>query len=137
MQMPRGVRNNNPGNIRRTDTRWQGERLVVTDSAFEEFETPEDGIRALALILRNYQRKHGLKCVAQIIARWAPPCENDTGSYAGHVAGVLGVSMTAPIDTSHPGTLATLVRAIIRHENGVQPYSDEEIEEGVKRALEA
>src|SRR3569832_207317 len=82
----RGLRNNNPGNIRKTATDWRGE-VVGSDSAFETFATPEAGIRALAVLLRNYQRKYGLRTVRAIITRYAPPSENNTESYVSAVAG--------------------------------------------------
>src|SRR3569623_2606085 len=82
----RGLRNNNPGNIRKTATDWRGE-VVGSDSAFETFATPEAGIRALAVLLRNYQRKYGLRAVRAIITRYAPPSENYTESYVSAVAG--------------------------------------------------
>src|SRR3569833_3001877 len=81
----RGLRNNNPGNIRKTATDWRGE-VVGSDSAFETFATPEAGIRALAVLLRNYQRKYGLRTVRAIITRYAPPSENNTESYVSAVA---------------------------------------------------
>lgn len=64
IQTPRGIRNNNPGNIRWGDD-WKG--LVPkdqrTDKSFCQFTTPEYGIRAMIIILRNYQRKYGLDTV--------------------------------------------------------------------------
>src|SRR3569623_1819955 len=82
----RGRRNNIPGIIRKTATDWRGE-VVGSDSAFETFATPEAGIRALAVLLRNYQRKYGLRTVRAIITRYAPPSENNTESYVSAVAG--------------------------------------------------
>jgi hypothetical protein len=86
---PRGIRMNNPGNIKELPgdkTQWQGERATDDDPVFEEFATPEAGIRALVRILAGYQQRHGLNTVAGIINRWAPSFENDTGTYAAHVA---------------------------------------------------
>src|SRR3569832_2780970 len=91
----RGLRNNNPGNIRKTATDWRGE-VVGSDSAFETFATPEAGIRALAVLLRNYQRKYGLRTVRAIITRYAPPSENNTESYVSAVAGRQEVGADKP-----------------------------------------
>jgi hypothetical protein len=127
----RGIRNNNPGNIRRTETRWQGERAEVTDTVFEEFETPEDGIRAMAVLLTTYRTRYGLNTIEGIIARWAPSNENDTAAYADAVSRRMGIQLTAPLtDQDLPG----LIVAIIRHENGVQPYDVATIERGVQAA---
>lgn len=129
---PRGIRNNNPGNIRQGSTRWDGESEVDLDPEFEEFETPEMGIRAMARILTNYQTRHGLSTLRQIIERWAPPAENNTGAYVGAVARDTGIDPDAPINVVLE--LPALIPAIIRHENGEQPYSQAQIAEGINRA---
>lgn len=123
----RGLRNNNPGNIRAGDP-WRG--MTGTDDAgFVIFEGPEWGIRAMQRILNSY-RARGLVSVRQIISTWAPPNENKTGAYVDHVAAVLGVS---PDETLSPDYDGALIGAIIKHENGAQPYSAAVIEQG--RAL--
>lgn len=132
--IPRGIRNHNPGNIRHGD-KWQGLAPVQSDTDFCTFISPEHGIRAMAVILLNYQRKHGLRSVREIIARWAPPCENDTGAYAAHVARGMGVDPDEPISVAD--RLPLLVTAIIRHENGQQPYDGGTIDRGLTLALEA
>jgi hypothetical protein len=136
--VPRGIRLNNPGNIKESPgdkTQWQGERATDDDPVFEEFVSPEAGIRALARILLGYQRRYGLNTVAGIINRWAPGCENDTGSYIAHVAARLGVAPDQAIDLTKADTMAGLVEAIIRHENGQQPYAREVILAGIAMGL--
>lgn len=130
---PRGERNNNPGNIRLSATRWQGQ-VVGTDPAFVTFATPRDGIRALARLLRNYQTIHGLRTVRAIIARYAPASENNTGAYVGAVAAAMGVSPDAPLDLNNDATLSQLVAAIIAHENGRNVYAADTIAAGVALA---
>jgi hypothetical protein len=71
----RGIRNNNPGNIRYTGTPWQGLDEPKSDGQFCRFANPCWGIRAIARTLITYQDKHGLNSVYQMIARWAPPVE--------------------------------------------------------------
>lgn len=123
----RGLRNNNPGNIRKDGTQWQGMAPTQTDPAFVQFIAPEWGIRAMTKILANYFGR-GLNTVQEIINTWAPPTENDTASYVAHVAGLIGVSADAVL----PGTaVPALVAAIIQHENGQQPYPAELIAQGV------
>ena len=136
--VPRGIRLNNPGNIKESPgdkTQWQGERATDDDPVFEEFVSPEAGIRALARILLGYQRRYGLNTVAGIINRWAPGCENDTGSYIAHVAARLGVAADQAIDIADPELMVGLVEAIIRHENGQQPYAREVIMVGIAMGL--
>ena len=94
--LPRGIRNRNPGNIRRSGDRWKGLAPLQSDPAFFVFETPLWGIRAMAVILRNYQRRHGLKSLAQIVGRWAPAGENDTAGYVAAVSKAMGVEPRAP-----------------------------------------
>ncbi|HCI6723326.1 TPA: structural protein [Klebsiella variicola subsp. variicola] len=123
MTTPRGIRNNNPGNIRWGDD-WQGlvSESQRTDKSFCQFKTPEYGIRAMIIILRNYQRKYGLSTVSGIIKRWAPPNENNTLAYINSVAKATGVSPDQRIDTKDSRFMMKLLQAIIQHENGQQPY---------------
>ncbi|EMK0255615.1 structural protein [Salmonella enterica] len=120
---PRGIRNNNPGNIRWGDD-WRG--LVPaakrTDKDFCQFTAPEYGIRAMIVILRNYQRKHGLNTISGIISRWAPTNENNTQAYIASVTKATGAAPDQRIDTGDSRFMMKLLQAIIRHENGVQPY---------------
>ncbi|HIC8743099.1 structural protein [Klebsiella aerogenes] len=124
MSTARGIRNNNPGNIRWGDD-WKG--LVPTaqrtDKSFCQFTSPEYGIRAMIIIVRNYQRKYGLNTVSDIIKRWAPPNENNTQAYINSVAQATGVTPEQCIDTSDTRFMMKLLQAIIKHENGEQPYS--------------
>lgn len=133
MTQPRGIRNNNPGNIRHGD-KWQGLADKQTDAAFCVFKAPEWGIRALVKILRNYQTKHGLKTVESIINRFAPQIENDTSSYILSVCQVLDVKPCDVIDVFEPGIMMNLLKAVIRHENGIQPYSDEVLKKSLELA---
>lgn len=147
MSTPRGVRNNNPGNIDfNPRNAWQGQlglELGVPRPRFARFDVPENGIRALAKLLLNYRGKDGMPgvggpgidTVRETINRWAPGHENDTVAYIAAVAGALGVEPESVIDVHRPQVLRALVVEIIKHENGRQPYADAVIDEGVRRAL--
>lgn len=126
--MTRGLRNNNPGNIRHGD-KWQGMAPDQTDNAFVKFIEPEFGIRAMVRILRKYYAR-GLVSVRQIISTWAPPSENDTESYMLSVAKKLNVDPDDRLALDN--ALPDLITAIIRHENGVQPYSAITIARGIE-----
>ncbi len=130
---PRGIRNNNPGNIQK-GAGFDGE-VEGNDPRFATFATPEDGIRAIGMNLLTYQRQHGLDTVQGILNRWAPTSENDTGAYVRQVARALGVEPNQQLDLSDPATLTGLTAAIIRHENAMQPYNAAEMEEAVGAAL--
>lgn len=80
----RGIRNNNPGNIRNSERNdWKGEvsKADKKDQVFEEFETMSDGVRAMMRLLQKYQRSYNLHTVKEIVERWAPRNENDTAAY--------------------------------------------------------
>ena len=130
----RGIRNNNPGNIRRTSDRWKGLSASQTDPAFFQFDSPVYGIRAMAKLLRNYCAKYGLCTVREIITRWAPPNENDTESYIRSVSLSMGVGESDTLDLADDAVLQSLVKAIIKHENGLNPYSAATIAQGVALA---
>ncbi|MFT0533157.1 hypothetical protein ACMHYJ_10090 [Castellaniella hirudinis] len=119
-KLPRGVRSNNPGNIRHGDP-WQGLAKKQPDPAFATFTSAAYGIRALARTLITYQDKHGLNTVRGIISRWAPPVENNTPAYVNAVAKQVGVGPDAQIDVQQYKVLRPLAEAIIRHENGQGP----------------
>jgi hypothetical protein len=134
LNRPRGIRNKNPGNLRPLagTATWKGQIALDTAKGgpfviFGEAEgQPGEfwGIRALSRLLLNYQRNHGLFTIEGIINRYAPPVENDTGSYSKIVAKSLGVSPDQPIDLISDGQLhRNLVAAVIKHENGQNPYN--------------
>lgn len=129
--MPRGVRLNNPGNIRKGRSNWKGMAAAQLDPSYVTFEGSKWGIRALAVLLKNY-RASGRKTVRQVIERWAPPTENNTAAYIKHVCSILGV--TADQELDWPDDLSRLAGAIIKHENGFNPYTTTEINEAVALA---
>lgn len=141
MKETRGIRNHNPGNIdRQPGVRWQGMAEDQSgDSRFIVFIAPQWGIRALARVLITYmtarKARDGSKIdtIREVIDRWAPPNENNTGAYARHVAELTGIGIDDPIRPDY-STLRRLVPAIITHENGVQPYSAAQIDDGLALA---
>jgi hypothetical protein len=124
---PRGIRNHNPGNIRRSADPWQGLADNQSDIEFFTFQSAIYGIRALARTLITYQDRHGLNTIEGIIRRWAPAIENDTNAYIRAVAQRTGFEANRPLNMHRFDQLKPLVEAIIQHENGQQPYSDTEI----------
>lgn len=130
----RGIRNNNPGNLEYSKTNpWVGQ--TGDDGRFAKFETPEHGIRALGRNLLSYQRQ-GIDTVSDIINRWAPSSDNNnTDAYIQAVCAQLGVTPDQQLDASNPDTLKALCASIIQHENGSQPYSDQQLATGVSAAI--
>lgn len=130
----RGIRNNNPGNIRHGRSQWQGMAASQPDKSFVAFTEAKYGIRAMAKLLLNYQAA-GVKTLRQLIAKWAPATENKTGAYVASVSKRAGIPADTPLDLKrNPAQLASLVSAMIRHENGVQPYPASTIAAGVDLA---
>lgn len=140
----RGLRNNNPGNIDYHQSNpWNGlDKDKPSDGRFCRFISPEYGIRAMARVLRNYTKRDGLPgvggagidTVKEVINRWAPPSENVTSAYVASVSKAVGVDAETPINLADRGVMALLIEAIIRHENGLQPYSIELILRGIDMA---
>ena len=149
MATPRGIRNNNPGNIE-WGSPWQGldPNGKKQDPRFCVFLDAPSGIRAIAMTLITYydkrQAKDGSKIdsVREVIERWAPPVENNVSAYAKQVAQVLAVDPNSETLNLHDyKTLRGLVEGIIRHENGKGPlsnvntwYPDDVIDEAMRRA---
>ena len=110
LSVNRGIRNNNPLNIRKGNN-WVGES-ESRDNEFETFSHHKYGFRAAAKLIRNYQKRYGLNTVSLIIGRWAPPNENDTGNYAQFVANQLKVGLNEPLDVRDNNKLAQLLHAM-------------------------
>lgn len=91
-ESPRGLRNNNPGNIRRNSDVFQGEKILSTDSQFKQFETMAYGYRAVFKILSNYYRIYKLTTIRKMIGRWAPENENNTSAYVSLVSSYAGIN---------------------------------------------
>ncbi len=140
----RGYRNKNPGNIDHLpQNKWQGLATPPLEAPprnggrarFAVFVSHEYGIRALALLLITYQDRHNLKTIRQIINRWAPGTENNTGSYVRFVDERLPRhSADDVVDLHDYETLREMVCAIIHHELGGMPYDAATIDEGLRMA---
>lgn len=90
-ELPRGLRNNNPGNIRRNSDVFQGEVNPSRDQQFKQFKTMAHGYRAMFKILSNYYRKYSLTTIRKMISRWAPENENNTAAYVSLVSSYSGI----------------------------------------------
>lgn len=132
----RGVRNNNPGNIRKSKDVWVGQ--TGNDGAFVTFATPAHGIRATGRNLLSYARQ-GYVTPEQIITRWAPPeDDNDTERYIKFVSEYLNVPRDTRLDLTDLNTLTRLSMAIMIKENGQSEFnkiSGDDISNGIQAAL--
>ena len=133
----RGIRNNNPGNIRKGRKRiWEGEVYPGADPSFSQFRTMAYGVRALLIDLVN-KHKGGLRTVQGIIYKYAPPTENYSARYANYVADAMGI----PVTQSFKMTSANLInfaKAVARFENGSAAalINAQAWEEGERRAMQ-
>lgn len=114
---PRGIRNNNPLNIRKSADNWQGK--IGDDGSFVIFDSPYNGIRAAGRLLRTYANNYSLNTIRGIINRWAPSTENDTESYINHVESASGIFRDTILSA---GDYPAVVSVMIKHENGQNPY---------------
>ena len=117
-QLSRGLRNNNPGNIRLSSTRYLGE-VDSTDTAFKQFKSMAYGYRAMFVLLYTYQKKHKLDTIADMISRYAPAIENHTEKYIQAVSEWSGVPATSRITSTNGDIMVPIVAAMSRVENGV------------------
>ena len=115
---PRGIRNNNPGNIEDGDFARSQPGYVGGDGRFAQFATPEDGRAAASSLLGSYGRR-GVNTLSGIIHRWAPPSDkNDTGSYIKAVSRATGFAPDEPLDMADPTVREKVASAIGQYENG-------------------
>ena len=116
----RGLRNNNPGNIRINGDKFQGEVIPSKDKSFKQFESMAYGYRAIFKILGNYQRNYKLDTIRKMISRWAPESENNTLAYVMTVSSRSGISPDEPVSADNREMMIRIVAAMSFVENGVE-----------------
>ena len=142
---PRGIRNNNPLNIRHSADQWQGVREEQTDKSFVQFESMAYGYRAAWKTLQSYYNRFCQQSkaftVRNIIHRWAPPNENDTEAYIRTVLTLSGIgaqeNLLPPENVDSYHRLSKLLEAMTVMENGIRPkdVDTEAIFQGYKLAF--
>lgn len=85
----RGMKNNNPGNIRISANAWQGKIPVNqnTDGAFEQFESLFYGTRAALVNMRTHYRR-GKNTVRKLVTTWAPYSDNPADAVDNYISAV-------------------------------------------------
>lgn len=141
---PRGIRNRNPGNVKISGSAWLGKVPISqnTDGTFEQFSEPVYGIRVIAYLLLKYQRDKNKLTIRQLIGEpggWAPVnSDKNPAGYAATVAREVGQSETAYVDLfAANNLLQRITTAIIRFENGSQPYGADLIARAVSMARDS
>ena len=133
--MNRGIRNNNPLNIRHSADRWLGACKEQTDKSFVQFESMAYGYRAVWKTLQSYYNRFCQQSkpfrVENIIHRWAPPTENDTEGYIRSVLSLSGLggkeNLLPPSNVDGYGKLSSLIAAMTCMECGI-PLSQVDME---------
>jgi hypothetical protein len=136
-KVPLGVRRNNPGNIDFNPACiWVGQVMPHDGHRFCQFKGPEYGVRAMAKLLTNYRlKKHidgtPIDTLYKAVWRWAPPVENHSDIYAKFVAARCDCGADEKVDFTQPEFLFHMIKAMIRMENGYEPYDDSIIKKGI------
>lgn len=123
---PRGIRNNNPGNLRPGRYPWLGQTFVDNEG-YCVFSSWQLGVRAMVKNLMAYRDWHKLYSIKGIIKRWAPSNENDTDKYIAFIVKHMGEPADARLDLKSCAIVQKLIEGIIYYECGTQPYDTNEI----------
>ena len=118
-KMSRGLRNCNPGNIRRSKVHYLGEVRPSQDSDFKQFESMAYGYRAMFVLLDSYRRRYALNTLRQMLNRYAPPSENFTEGYIRFVSQKTGILPDEELNTRSERDMVPIISAMSEIENGV------------------
>lgn len=122
MNTPRGIRNNNPLNIRLSSIHWQGEILDGTDKEFCQFKDIFFGCRAAIVNLRTHieqDKRHLIHTtIEREVSRWAPTSENQTDKYIAYVCDRMKMPGSTRIVFSNKNVVCMLLEAMARYECG-------------------
>ncbi|ELV3681406.1 hypothetical protein P5767_003844 [Citrobacter freundii] len=123
-----GFRNHNPGNLRAASN------STGKNGGFSTFSSDEDGLEAMARQLMLYGDR-GKGTLDSVIHTYAPNNENNTRAYIDSVSGTTGYGPEERVDLHDPETLKTIMAAMIKHENGAQPYTEEQLLNAIQTAI--
>ena len=119
---PRGIRNNNPGNLVKTSIGWQGKKSPNTDGRFEQFTAFVWGVRAQIKDVRGDIVNDGKNTIRKLITEYAPAFENNTSGYINQVTNGMNMNADTPL-TGSKEEMRKLLKIINRVECGnPQPY---------------
>jgi hypothetical protein len=129
-KITRGYRNNNPGNIRISDSAWIGK--IGNDGTFEQFSEMWQGVRAIAKIILKYQSTYGLTTLRELGDKYAPASDNDGADYGAGLATTLSIDEDDDIDFST--NLQNIIHAIVINENSMDLITSDEYTEAIQSA---
>jgi len=117
--VPRGLRNNNPCNIRSVKSKWQGMREKQSDKHYVQFKSRKWGYRATFVLLRNYIAK-GADTIGKIVRRWAPSSDgNNTLGYIDFVSRTTGIDSFRSLKFEDKESMIEIVRSMAQMECGI------------------
>lgn len=110
------TRNNNPLNLRySTSNSWLG-KGGDNGTGFEQFDTPEHGLRAGLKLIRNHIN-NGDDTLTSLINRWAPQSDNNNPTqYAQAVSSATGIPVDAKLNPSDAKQLTSVAKAMAKQE---------------------
>ncbi|MGO2306671.1 MAG: phage tail tape measure protein [Providencia sp.] len=128
----RGFRNNNPGNLRDANNKVglqgpEGDKMAV-------FASERDGLAAMSRQLMLDAEK-GKNRIDDYIRKYAPTNENNTQGYIERVSKQTGYGPYEQLNMHEPEVLAKLMNAMINVENSAQPFSYDQVMEGIMDSI--
>ena len=115
----RNWRNNNPGNLEFGDfAKSMG--AVGTDGRFAVFPDMQSGMKAKEELLFGARSKYVNLSIADAIARYAPPIENNTDAYIKAITAATATTPNTTLNALNPSQRSAFLEAINRQE-GLRP----------------
>lgn len=133
-RLPRGIRNNNPGNLNYVGQSGASKEDNGSNSRFAKWKSPREGIVGMAKQLLLYHKRN-IRTVPAIISKYAPPGENDTNAYISRVCKTMGVTPNDILDLRNDDVLSSLMGAIIPHENAGYTYRSDLLKSSAAAAI--
>ena len=130
------VRLNNPGNIE-----WRGQTSMGAykredhTGRYAGFRTQAQGLSAIGKQLEIYHRRDNLNTIRELASKYAPAVENDTARYIKNVSAWTGIGPDDKIDFDDQATLAKMIKAIVRQENGATPYTETQYQQAAAESI--
>lgn len=113
----------NPGNLVKSGSTWVGE--TERQGRYTAFRSAYYGLRALCIVILRYEQRHHIDTLEEFVYRFAPPSENNTDNYINFLSSELGIGRRQKISLSV--VLPSLVKAVIKFEQGTMPYNDAQL----------
>ncbi|HAS1418496.1 TPA: hypothetical protein I4D22_11575 [Enterobacter asburiae] len=128
---PRGIRNNNPGNLN-----YVGQAGATMEGGeggrFAVFESMQHGVAALYKQLQLYF-KRGINTLSSIVKTYAPASDNNNvDAYISALTKATGKGANEVLDSGDTATIARLMKGIVDHENGKGYISSSDIMGGIQ-----